>query len=201
MRIAEEHAARVAGAAWQAIASSGGPHATSLRHYPGALDRELVSLLPLPSRGDLPPGQPAALLDQESQPFERHQAGPAIAGAYARRPRTVVLEDIGHGDPEGWAAIACTHLTRLSGSALPVTCSVYESRHGDEGLGEHRDAWAGVVVQAGGLKEWRLGGAVLGLRAGDVLIVPKWMPHAVGTPADPGWSVHLAFAIGREVPP
>jgi hypothetical protein len=37
-------------------------------------------------------------------------------------------------------------------------------------------------------------------RAGDILLISKYAPHLVSTPADPGHSVHLAFAVNRDVP-
>jgi len=38
------------------------------------------------------------------------------------------------------------------------------------------------------------------MAAGDVLLVPKSLPHLVSTPVDPGRSVHLVFAFNRELP-
>jgi hypothetical protein len=58
-------------------------------------------------------------------------------------------------------------------------------------------------------KDWQIGEGLLDaaappamditVRAGDILLVPKSLPHLVTTPADPGWSVHLAFAIDRDL--
>jgi hypothetical protein len=92
-----------------------------------------------------------------------------------------------------------------------VVVSVYESVHGDETLHAHRDAWFGVIVQAGGVKYWELGDGLLEdgqpvtpvrVEAGDVLLLPKCMPHLVTTPDIPGnKSVHLVFAVDRDLAP
>jgi hypothetical protein len=37
--------------------------------------------------------------------------------------------------------------------------------------------------------------------AGDILLLPKGLPHAVRTPPEPGHSVHLTFAIDRDPRP
>jgi len=62
-----------------------------------------------------------------------------------------------------------------------------------------------------GAKDWLTGECLLDgtgvparavtTRAGDILLLPKNLPHAVTTPADLGHSVHLAFAIDRDQPP
>jgi hypothetical protein len=92
-----------------------------------------------------------------------------------------------------------------------VTCSVFESQFGDETFGRHRDAWLGAVVQVAGAKDWLLGECLLDgsgvparavtTSAGDILLIPKGLPHVASTPPDPGHSVHLAFAIDRDEPP
>jgi len=38
-------------------------------------------------------------------------------------------------------------------------------------------------------------------RAGDILLIPKNLPHLITTPPDPGHSVHMASAIDRDQPP
>jgi ribosomal protein L16 Arg81 hydroxylase len=91
-----------------------------------------------------------------------------------------------------------------------VTCSIFCSRHGDETFGAHGDAWYGAIVQGSGAKDWRIGAALLDgsagpvckltTQAGDILLIPKLLPHVVSTPATPGHSVHLAFAIDRDSP-
>jgi hypothetical protein len=85
---------------------------------------------------------------------------------------------------------------------------VYESAHGDQELGCHRDHWLGVAVQAAGAKDWQAGGGLDGIpgggvqrvamRPGDVLVVPRGLPHLVTTPAVPGRSVHLALSLYRD---
>ena len=119
-----------------------------------------------------------------------------------------MLEDIAYGQPDTWYALAARHLGRLSASELHVTCDIYHSRYGDETSGAHRDTWYGAVVQVSGVKDWLTGEGLPGgagtpaqrvsTRAGDILLIPKYLPHAVSTPADPGHSVHLAFAIDRD---
>jgi hypothetical protein len=76
-------------------------------------------------------------------------------------------------------------------------------------MGAHRDAWLGVIVQALGAKTWEAGDGAPGgpggdvrravMLPGDVLVVPANTLHLVTTPADPGWSVHLAFAVRRDL--
>ena len=209
MSSAEDQAARLAGALWEAVRFSGGVSTRTYRHFPGALDPAWLATLPLPcGKGRLPRGQPAALIDGTHREFERHIETATLLTAYRHRPRTRLYEDIGFSD-DGWAGLAARHLTRLSGSPLRVLCSVYESAHGDETFGAHGDAWFGAVVQVAGTKEWQIGeepldagasGVKVTVAAGDVLLVPKSLPHVVTTPADPGWSVHLAFAIDRDAP-
>jgi Cupin superfamily protein len=210
MTPAAGQAARITGTLWEAVRLSGGIRAGDWRHYPGAADRALLDALPLPAAARLPAGQPVALLDGTGRGFERLSDPDLLCIAYRELPRTLVFEDIGYGDPDGWPALACSHLTRLTRSALPVVCTVYASAHGDETMGAHRDAWLGAVVQVSGVKEWRLGEGLLGaghgpaavvtMRPGDILVVPWGMPHDVTTPQDPGYSMHLAFAIGRLPP-
>jgi len=107
-----------------------------------------------------------------------------------------VLEDIARCDEDSWYALAARHLTRLSGSALPVMCSIFASSYGDETFGRHRDTWLGVVVQMAGAKGWLIGECLLDgsgvpakavtARAGDILLLPKNLPHAVSTPLTRG---------------
>jgi hypothetical protein len=112
--------------------------------------------------------------------------------------------------PHQPAALTTRHLTRLAGGAR-VTCSVVESADGDVALAPHADAWFGVAVQVSGARHWHIGGQptaattqlpVLGVttRPGDVLLVPKHLPHVASTPAGLGHSVHLAFALDRDQP-
>jgi hypothetical protein len=205
----EEQAARMTGGAWQAVVLSGGPHATAFRHFPAAFDRAWLASLPLPTAGNLRPGQPVAVPGCGRLAFERHADSASLRAACEHRPATRIYEEIGWGPGgEAWAALAGQHLARLAGTGPRVTVTVYESVHGDQGLGAHRDTWLGVIVQVSGAKEWQAGEGLPGLpggahqvtmRAGDVLVLPKNLPHLVTTPADPGRSVHLAFAIGRDL--
>jgi hypothetical protein len=203
-----DRAARLTGTLWETVCFSGGTGTGTYRHFREALDPAWLGALPLP--GAPGPGRPVALIDAVHRDLERHIESATLRAACEHRPRTRVYEDTGHGG-DGWAALAAAHLTRLSGSALPVLCSVYESGHGDESFGAHRDAWFGAVVQVAGVKDWQIGEGLLGaagppaaavtMTAGDVLLMPKSLPHLVTTPADPGWSVHLAFALDRDPPP
>ena len=186
MTPAEEQAARIAGALWESVRFSGGTRIRDYRHYPAAFDPTWLASLPPPLGRDRPAGQPVALLS--STRIDRH-LGPEIP----RGPRTRVLEDIARCDEDSWYALAARHLTFLSGSALPVTCSVFESWSGDETFGRHRDPWLGVVVQVAGVKNWLLGECLLDgssvpakavtSRAGDILSCS--CPRTCPTPSRP----------------
>jgi Cupin superfamily protein len=208
---AEADAARFAGVLWAAIRTAGGPRPGDRRHrhFAGAYPAGWVASLPLPLGDRRPAGQPVALLDpRHDAEFERHCDPAALARACAVRPRTQVTEDIGHGQPHTWHALTARHLSRLSASAIHVTCSIFRSQHGDETFGAHGDAWYGAVAQVAGAKHWLIGEALLDgsgtpvpdltTTAGDILLIPKLLPHLVSTPASPGHSVHLAFAIDRD---
>jgi hypothetical protein len=208
----EIDAARFAGVLWAAVRGAGGPRPAGRlhRHFAGAFDPAWLESLPLPDAAAPPPGQPVALLDARHEQFERPRGAAALQVAYAARPRTRVAEDIAYGQPGTWYALAAWHLSRLAGSSLHVTCSVFTSRYGDETFGAHRDTWYGVVVQMDGAKDWLIGEGLLGgsgpvqpvrTQAGDILLIPKALPHVVSTPADPGHSIHLAFAVDRDKPP
>jgi hypothetical protein len=135
-------AARCTGLLWAAIRTAAGPRPATRQHqhFPAAFDPAWLAALPLPASQARPADQPVALLDARSGPFERHLDGPALAAAYTRQPRTQVLEDIGYDQDGAWYQLAAWHLTRLSGSDLPVTCSVYQSGPEDETTGRHQDA-------------------------------------------------------------
>jgi hypothetical protein len=203
----EEQAARLTGALWEAIRFSGGTDIETHRHFPGTFDPEWLATLPLPSADMLPSRQPAALINSAHHEFERHIDTATLRAAYERRARTRVYEDIGWDQDGTWAALASRHLSRLSDGPR-VVVSVYESGHGDETLHPHRDAWFGVIVQVSGVKDWQVGEGLLEagqpatpvrMAAGDVLLLPKNQPHLVTTPADPGHSVHLVFAVDRDL--
>ena len=208
-----EYAAALAGAIWAAVSASGGPGSTSFTHYPAVLDPAWLAALPIPTTATLAPGQTAAMADPTGATFQRHTNPADLKAAYARQPRTRIIEDIGHGDATPWAALAGQHLTRLAATGTRVIISVYQSAWGDQELGAHRDTWTGAIVQADGAKTWRAGHALthpgtgtgdveqVTVTAGDILILPKNLPHHVTTPPDPGRSTHLVFAINRERAP
>jgi len=192
-------AASFTGPLWAAIAAAGGPRPATRQHahYPGAYDPRWLATLPLPVGADRPPGQPVALLDGQDE-FERHQDGAALAASYDRHRRSQVYEDIGKGADDAWYARTARHLGRLSASALQVPCSIFASRPGDESLRAHWDAWYGAIVHVGGAKVWEIGASLLDgtgqpalevtTRAGDILLLPKGLPHTVRTPEHPGHS-------------
>jgi hypothetical protein len=195
------------GTLWAAITTTGGTGpARTHRHLRGAYDPEWLSALPLPIGPARPPTQPVALLDDRDR-FERHADAARLSDAYMRRPRTQVSEHINFGQPDTWYSLAARHLGRLTGSRLEVTCSVFVSAVGDESLPAHHDTWYGAIVQMDGAKTWATGHCLPGshgdaqevtTRAGDILLLPKGLPHAARTPADPGRSVHITFAIHRD---
>jgi hypothetical protein len=203
-------AAQITGPLWAAITAGGGLAATGWACYPGAYDLCWLASLPLPAGPRQPPGQPAALLDRRDT-FERHDQPVALAAAYAARPRSIVYEDIGHADPDAWHALAATMLGRLSATPVTVACSAFASRHGDESLPGHWDAWYGAIIHISGTKDWAIGPGVLDpaapppdhvtTRAGDILLLPRGLPHAVTTPRRPGHSLHLNFALHRDPAP
>ncbi len=209
---AELRAAEFTGILWAAIRAAGGarPPTREHRHFPGAYEAGWLAELPLPIDGARPPGQPVALLDDRDE-FERHLDSRALGESYASRPRTWVYENLNRGADGAWYSLAARHLGHLARCELQVVCSMFESRFGDESLGGHWDAWFGAIVQMDGAKVWEIGQGVLDgvnhparnvtTRAGDVLLLPKGLPHAVQTPSDPGHSVHLAFAIDRDPDP
>jgi len=180
-------------------------------HYPGALDPDWVQRLPVPIGEAQPPGASVALLEKgKDAEFERPPTPSALHAAYRARPRTRVHEDIGRDDPDAWYSVAAGHLGRMAACDLAVTASLFCSRAGDVTFGAHVDAWVGVILQLRGAKIWEIGEALLGgdgpvavvmTRPGDVLLIPKYMPHQVDTPRDPGTSLHLAFAVHRDPGP
>jgi hypothetical protein len=206
----EEHAARLAGAIWAAVNAAGGPDNAAFRHFPAVLDPAFLAALPIPTAENLPPGQTTAMPDPSGRTFQRHTDPAAIQAAYARRPRTRIIEDIGWDDHTLWAALTGQHLTRLAQTGTRVIITAYQSATGDQELGTHHDTWTGAIVQADGAKTWRAGHALTAagtanrdiqqvtITAGDILILPRNLPHHVTTPPDPGRSLHLVFAINRE---
>lgn len=203
-------AAEITGRLWAALKAAGiGMPGRAGRHwhFPGAFAAPWLASLPLPVAGARPATQPVALLDDRPD-FERHHDQAQITAAYQDHPRTQVYEDIGHDAPGTWPALAGRHLGRLARCALSVPCSVFSSRTGDESLGAHYDTWHGVIIQMTGTKTWQIGPSLLTnagppprtvtTHAGDILLLSKYLPHQVSTPADPGHSVHITYALDRD---
>ncbi|WP_055548914.1 cupin domain-containing protein [Streptomyces kanamyceticus] len=163
------------------------------RHVPTVFDASWIGSLPLPLKAG---AQPVALID--GLDFHREQDEKVVTAAYQARPRTRAYESVNvHSD--GWVSAASLHLAGLL--RRHVVCTLYESRAGDRTLGAHDDEWLGVIVQMHGAKRWELwpertgaGHEVL-TRAGDVLVLPQGVTHAVSTPE---YSVHLVFAVTDE---
>lgn len=203
----EERAARLAGSVWAAVNAAGGPGAAALTHLPAVLDPAWLAALPLPDPDALPPGHAVSMPGPAQDGFERHDDPAALRAAYRQRPRTRIINDIGWGDRAPWAAHAGRHLTRLARPGPRIVITAYHSIHGDEELGVHHDTWTGVVIQTSGAKTWQAGHRPAGaggareitVTAGDILIIPKYLPHAVTTPPRPGHSTHLVFAINRDL--
>jgi len=207
-------AARFVGVVWAAISSTGGATRPSRHghvHFSEAVAPNWLARQPLPIDANRPPDVPVALVgppDRDgANEFERHTDITALTEAYTARPRTRLYEAVQRGD-SSWIGQTCHHLGRLSKSNLEVLCSVFQSTATDEKLPAHWDMWYGVVVQAIGLKEWTIGTGLFDgpaddvqtvtTKPGDILILPKGLPHTVSTPVDPGYSVHLAFALNRD---
>ncbi|WP_433329897.1 JmjC domain-containing protein [Spirillospora sp. CA-294931] len=209
MSLEETQAARVTGILWAAIHSFGGTGilpCAGHRHHRAAFDPEWLATLPLPVDHDRPGDAPVALLDEQRK-FDRHTDEGVLRQAYKVRRRTRVYEDIGRDTPHAWYSHVAQHLGRLAASDLQVVCSIFQSNCGDAGLAAHWDTWYGAIVQISGAKTWRIGPGlfnnadpleVLTTTAGDVLLLPKGLPHRVDTPPSPGTSLHLTFAIDRE---
>ncbi|MFJ4806026.1 JmjC domain-containing protein [Streptomyces murinus] len=170
-----------------------------LRHVPGALDPVWVERLPLPSAPAR--GQTVALADRGD--FTRVTSAEDLARERAARPRTQVYESV-HVSGDSWIGVVALHLAGML--RREVVCSIYQSSTEDSTLGPHYDTWVGVVVQMRGAKEWLIwqgdGEAEeVVMRVGDVMVVPRGMRHDVRTPADPGDSAHLVFAVMDEALP
>ncbi|MFE0190715.1 JmjC domain-containing protein [Streptomyces sp. NPDC058989] len=95
-----------------------------------------------------------------------------------------------------WIRLASRSLELALGRR--VTCAAYASQAGDTSLGPHDDAWDGVIVQLEGAKRWHVwtdrykGPREIVTRVGDVMVLPRGVPHDVHTP---GRSLHLALAV------
>ncbi|MFD9869095.1 JmjC domain-containing protein [Streptomyces niveus] len=166
-----------------------------LAYFPQAFNEQWITSLPLPV-DDRDPGQTVALVDEDA--FQRQVSEKAIAAAYSQRPRTRVFESI-HARSDGWFSLVALWLTGQLRN--PVICTMYESDAGDLNLGAHDDEWDGVIVQMRGSKLWRLWPEPqshqreLVTRAGDVLLLPRGVRHAVQTP---DYSVHMVLAVTDE---
>jgi hypothetical protein len=204
MTTTEETAAQFFGTLWAAFTHAGGtkPPIPTHQHYPHAYDPAWLATLPLPTDD---PDQPVDLA--EGGHFEHHQHPAALARAYRENPRTRVHVGLHRASP--WITRAADHLTRLTGSAPHVMATAYASTTGDATIGAHDDAWDGAIIQITGAKTWHLGPGLLHsdqpthqvtTTPGDILILPDGTPHAVTTPREPGYSLHLAFAIRRRRP-
>jgi hypothetical protein len=199
-------AAQFTGLLWGLVRTAGGPRPPSDQHwyFPDVFDPGWLARLRLPAAATRPAGQQVALTRELT--YDRFVSDAALERAYRTRPRTRVYENVHRTGGCPWLLRTTQYLTLLSGSELEVICSLYESVPTDANLGRHRDMWYGVVVQVEGTKRWEIGHGVLDpaeptwtveVTAGDVLLVPEGLPHVVTTPAEPGHSRHLQFALCR----
>lgn len=163
-------------------------------HIPGAFAPESLFDMSLPLAGQRSSEQTVALVD-EAEEFHREVTDDAIVTAYQERRRTRIYEGMDVRS-DGWYSVTAIQLARLA--RCRVVCSMYESSSGDRTMGAHVDDWLGAIVQMRGAKSWtlwpRAGGdprEVL-TQAGDVLLLPRNVQHAVSTP---DYSVHLVFAF------
>lgn len=199
-------AEKIIGVAWMAVRLSGGtqPENPSHRLFPGAIDAEWCSNLPLPIGKDRAAGQTVALFDR-GLTIERTLDEAELHEAYERAPRTRVYESLDTRSA-GWLAMVGVGISELA--RCQTSCSVYESRTGDEVLGMHCDGWRGVVTQLDGQKAWWLGEDAFDesrpptvvMNPGDILIVPEGLPHYVAVTDSPGYSRHLTIALITREP-
>jgi len=203
----ETLAAQFTGTLWAAIRGGDGPRPThhELRHYPDAYDPAWLATLPLPTTEERPPTQQVALVRYRE--YDRYINGDALREAHRARPRTRSFENVQRNSE--WLFLVSRHLTRLSESERDVIAALYESDTGDETLGAHWDMWYSAIVHVQGAKQWRIGHGMMDgagpvqhlvTKAGDVLLIPQELAHAVATPEEPGHSRHLQFALCRPEP-
>ncbi|ANZ13445.1 Cupin superfamily protein [Streptomyces noursei ATCC 11455] len=141
---------------------------------------------------ELPVGRvPVTLID--GAVFQRVSADDAAVAL----PRTRSYENLHvHVD---WIRLASRSIELALGRR--VTCAAYASQAGYSSLGRHYDDWDGVIVQLEGAKRWRVwtasedGPTEMVTRVGDVLVLPRGVPHDVDTPER---SLHLAFAVTNQ---
>ncbi|WP_019061530.1 cupin domain-containing protein [Streptomyces prunicolor] len=203
---AADFMARLGPAALPAIGMTPG----NLHHVPGAFDTAWIEAAPLPLAASKAPEQTVALVDGTE--FRRDTGLGALANAYQERARTRVYESLDVRS-DGWFSLVSLHLAGIL--RRRVICTAYESQAGDRNLGAHDDHWLGVIVQMRGAKQWQIWTSAdsrpvdLLTSAGDVLVLPRGMTHAVSTPE---YSAHLVFAVTdqpmharpgpeRELPP
>jgi hypothetical protein len=171
-------------------------------HLPGQLDAQWAAGLPLPL-AEQDAGQQVTLADAENMVRLTDRA--EVAAAYRQRPRTRILEAVSLRG--GWHGTVADRLAAVF--ERQVIGALFESNSADEHFGPHADDWWGLVLQLRGCKTWQLWpqghgcGTPLEITtsAGDLLMLPRGMVHAVSTPGPPehpgrpGYSVHLAYAV------
>ncbi|MGA5703059.1 hypothetical protein [Peterkaempfera bronchialis] len=165
-------------------------------HIPQVFEAPWITGMALPLAERRAPSQTVALVDGTE--FHRETDEAAVARAYQERRRTRVYESI-DALSDGWYSLVVPHLAKLL--RVRVICTMYESHAADSSIGAHHDGWYGAIVQMRGAKHWTIWSdadsdprEVL-TQAGDVLLLPKGVTHAVDTP---DYSVHLVFAITEE---
>jgi hypothetical protein len=182
--------------AWTAVLNAGGLHPGDPQavHLPGLFDPRLLQALRLPIGEQRSAEQPVSFV-QPGRDEELHTDAKAIVEAYTSKPRTRIYFAIEERAGGPWS-LAALLLSQLAG--YRVVCSMYESRAGDAKFDEHRDDWYGVIIQIKGAKQWRVpagrqaGPSELTLRAGDALLLPRGVAHAISTPEE---SLHVNFAV------
>ena len=192
--------AKMVSAIWGQMLPSYGAYQTGSNampvHIPEVFDQAWLTSLPLPTGDDRPEKQGVTLMDGGD--FQRPTRDTA-ENAYRERPRTRVYEGVSlHSG--GWYAFAALQLAHMA--RCRVVSSIFVSNAGDATIPPHVDAWYGVIVQMHGAKLWTLTpeGATESqnvlTRAGDMLLLPPSVRHAVATPDH---STHMVFAFGESI--
>lgn len=164
-------------------------------YMPAALNPVQVRGVPVPLDSDLSDVRTLSLMTGSST--ERVADHVDLLRRMQQEPRTRVWTGLQlTGDP--WYAVLAVQLARMTG--YQVACSVYESGEKDSGLGEHLDTWFQLLVHLRGSKQWKLhhragGSEQLLMNRGDALIMQPYVEHEVSTPAEPGFSTHLAIGV------
>ncbi|MET7573383.1 cupin domain-containing protein [Streptomyces sp. NPDC005492] len=167
-----------------------------LTHEKGVFTEEWLAGRPLPLADARQPGQTVALVDGDG--FTRSLGADSATHDHDVRPRTRVYESL-HVRSNSWVSLTALHLAGLL--RRDVVCTAYESHAGDLNLGPHDDLWTGLIVQISGAKRWlvwpnpQAAPEEFVMRTGDVMVLPRRMKHDVSTPENPGYSLHLVFAI------